>query len=44
MHMTPIHATPTFLTEELYLVTYLQLLNDSNIVKATAYTLPAYSY
>ena len=44
MHMTPMHATPTFLTEALYLVTYIQLLNDSNTVKATAYTLPAYSY
>ena len=43
-HMTPIHATPTFLTKALYLVTYVKLLNDSNIVKATAYTLPAYSY
>ena len=41
MHMTPMHATPTFLTEALHLVTYVQLFNDSYTVKVTAYTVPA---
>ena len=46
MHMTLelMHATPTFLTKALYLVTYVQLFNDSYTVTVTAYTVPAYTY
>ena len=44
MHIILMHATPTFLTEVLYLVTYVQLFNDSYTVKVTAYTVPAYPY